>query len=341
MSDNAPAKAAKSMQDMALEPNRLTQVQIDAGKVVCKNVGDATTIAMLLWQSGLVPESIKNEKAAVIAVLKGVACGLDPLTSMQNIYIVNNRPTIWGDAVLALVKCRPDYAGMTETLEGKPGSVDYKATVTVRRKLQSGNGFDEVTRSFSWAEAQTAKLTGKDTYQKYPGQMLLWRARSYAVRAVFPDALMGMEFTEIAKDDFPAVAHVNDDGSVRAEVMDHPAPPEKKPANIAEAAETLKRRAANTAPAPAAEPAQEPEAPKPTPAPEPAPAAPPVRPAMPSNETLIREALAANAIDTEEYDSIIASLGYSGIMPELMDGAAVRNIIDGIESLAGDKAAGQ
>lgn len=338
MSDNAPAKAAKSMQEMALEPNRLTQVQIDAGKVVCKNVGDATTIAMLLWQSGLVPESIKNEKAAVIAVLKGVACGLDPLTSMQNIYIVNNRPTIWGDAVLALVKCRPDYAGMTETLEGKPGSVDYKATVTVRRKLQSGNGFDEVTRSFSWAEAQTAKLTGKDTYQKYPGQMLLWRARSYAVRAVFPDALMGMEFTEIAKDDFPAVAHVNEDGTVRAEVVDHPAAPEPKPANIAEAAEALKRRATKAAPVPEPEPEPVSDTYK---SPEPAAAAeaPPVRAAMPSNEDLIREAIAANGIDNDEYDSIIASLGYAGVMPELMDGAAVRNIIDGIESLAGDKEA--
>lgn len=308
---------AKSMQDMALEPNRLTQVEILDGKVVCKTLGDATTIAMLLWQSGLVPDSVKNEKAAVITVLKGVACGLDPLTAMQFIYVVNNRPTIWGDAGIALVKSHPEYAGMDEVFEGKPGSVDYTAVVTCRRKLRNG-GIEEITRKFSIQQAQTAGLMGKDTYKKYPEAMLLWRARSYAIRAVFPDALMGMELTEIAQDEDIRIPHTNPDGSVKPEVTSHPEP-ERKPKNLADAADTLMRRAK---PATTQEPEPEPEQPADeAPAPEPEP-----EPEGPSNWDLILEAIDASGISMPQYEAIVKDLGFEDTMPDLLDEKAMRTI---------------
>jgi hypothetical protein len=53
-------------------------------------------------------------------------------------------------------------------------------------------------------QAQRAKLAGKDTYKEYPQRMLQMRARSFALRDTFTDALKGMCLAEEAQDIHPA-----------------------------------------------------------------------------------------------------------------------------------------
>jgi len=54
---------------------------------------------------------------------------------------------------------------------------------------------------FSKEDAETAKLWGKQgPWQTYPKRMLAMRARGWAIRNVFPDALKGIQVAEEVQD---------------------------------------------------------------------------------------------------------------------------------------------
>ena len=60
----------------------------------------------------------------------GAEIGLQPLQAMQNIAVINGRPSLWGDAVLALVRS----SGLLEQFEET--QTEDMATCTVKRKGQ-------------------------------------------------------------------------------------------------------------------------------------------------------------------------------------------------------------
>jgi hypothetical protein len=65
----------------------------------------------------------------------------------------------------------------------------------------------ELTISWTIKRAAQAGLTGKDTWRKYPAQMLSSRVVAEGVRAVFPACLSGMYTTEEVQDFTPPQKH--------------------------------------------------------------------------------------------------------------------------------------
>jgi len=152
-----------------------------------QNYGELAQYAACLAGSGLAPAGFHGKpEACLIAMQYGAALGLNPLQAVQNIAVINGRPALWGDAMLALVKSSPLHEWIKETLEGDT------ATCTVKRR-----GEPEQSRQFSWKDAQQAGLAGKKgPWQEYPKRMLQLRARALALRDLFPDVLMGLGMAE-------------------------------------------------------------------------------------------------------------------------------------------------
>ena len=70
----------------------------------------------------------------------------------------------------------------------------------MKRALPNGE-IEETKKTFSMAEAKHAKLTGKaGAWQNYPNRMLQLRARGFALRDSFPDAIKGLITVEEARD---------------------------------------------------------------------------------------------------------------------------------------------
>ena len=124
----------------------------------------------------------------------GCEIGLQPLQAFQNVAVINGNPTLWGDALVAVVK----GSGECELLTTHYDEETQTATCTTQRK-----GEPEETRTFSWAEAEKAGLTTKNesVYQKYAKRMLMTRARSYVLRDVYADILKGFEVREVVQED--------------------------------------------------------------------------------------------------------------------------------------------
>ncbi|MBN3762451.1 hypothetical protein [Burkholderia sp. Ac-20365] len=156
-----------------------------------RNFTELMEFAEILANSNLVPKDYIGKRDNIIVAMQwGSELGLKALQSLQNIAVVGNRPSIWGDAMLALVLASPVCKDVVEYFEGDG---DTLTAVCVAQR----HGRGDKKAMFSLADARTAELTGKDVWKKYPPRMLQMRARGFALRDQFADVLRGMPMAEL------------------------------------------------------------------------------------------------------------------------------------------------
>ena len=153
--------------------------------------------AQCVCKSGMAPKGVNTPEAAVIALQAGFEVGLGPWAAMQSMAVINNRPTIFGDAMLGVCQSSGlfDHGAFEESHQGSGDDTRHLCTV---RRLGDAK---PITRTFSVADAKKASLWGKQgPWTQYPKRMLQMRARSWALRDAFPDVLKGIYSTEEALD---------------------------------------------------------------------------------------------------------------------------------------------
>lgn len=156
---------------------------------------EAYRIAKVLAASDLVPKDYKGKpENCLVAMQWGADVGLPGLQALQNIAVINGRPSIWGDAAKALALNNPACDDIEEWTEGDGEKM--VAVCVAKRK-----GKRPVEQRFSVDDAKKAGLWGKQgPWQNYPKRMLQMRARGFALRDAFPDALRGLVLAEEAQD---------------------------------------------------------------------------------------------------------------------------------------------
>ena len=165
----------------------------DMGILKPANLSEAIEVAKLIAHSGFVPKIYEgNPGAVMVAIQMGSELGLSPMASLRSIAVINGRSAIYGDGMIALVASHPDCEDIVESLD----EATMTATCTVKRR-----GRTPRTCKFSMADAKQAGLQGKQgPWSQYPKRMLQMRARGFALRDAFPDALSGIVSVEEARD---------------------------------------------------------------------------------------------------------------------------------------------
>lgn len=172
------------------------------------------TVAQMIARSDLAPKDYKGKPENVaVAIAMGMELGVSPMQAIQGIAVINGRPSVWGDLMLALCRAHPDCDGIDESLEyDSAGNV----VAAVCRASRAGHVQE---RRFSVDDAKRAGLWTKDgPWKQYPHRMLQMRARGFCLRDVFADALRGLASAEEQAD---------------ARVIDEPAPRAPEPAPVA------------------------------------------------------------------------------------------------------------
>ena len=175
--------------------NALTTTRNSSLSLTPGTMAEAMQLAEMLAASTLVPKDFqRNPSNIMVAIVWGSEIGLGALQALQGIAVVNGRPTIWGDAALALVRGHPACVSVREGVDGEGDARTGWCEVTRR-------GEEPQRRTFSVDDAKKAGLWGKaGPWTQYPQRMLQLRARGFALRDVFPDALRGVITTEEARD---------------------------------------------------------------------------------------------------------------------------------------------
>lgn len=166
------------------------------GMLEPKTFEDAMRFSSMLAKSTMVPRDFQGKPENIlVAVQWGREIGLGPLQALQSVAVINGRPSVWGDALLALVRGSGLAAFVRETMEGD-GEHQTAICRTQRRDDPS-----EIIGSFSVADAKKAGLWGKaGPWTQYPNRMLQLRARGFCLRDAYPDVLRGVISAEEAQD---------------------------------------------------------------------------------------------------------------------------------------------
>lgn len=212
---------------------------------------DALASAKVIIDSGFGPKDCKGPAAIVVAVAMGQRLGLDPFTAIHGIAVVNGRPSLFGDALLAVCMNHPEWGDFEETIAGTPLADDWCAACVVVRK-----GRKPYTGRFSFAEAKRAQLAGKQgPWAAQPQRMMAMRARAFALRGAFADALAGFHAREELDDeprDVTASATVHDGLPATTLAAPEDARTGPAPTTTAQPPAPVEARADVTPPAPSA-----------------------------------------------------------------------------------------
>ena len=184
-----------------------------------QTMAEAMSFASMVAKSDFAPKDFKNKpESCLLAIQHGSEVGLSPMQSLQSIACINGRPSVWGDAALALVMGSPVCEYVRERVEGEGESM--VATCEAKRR---GYPDANVTK-FSVADAKRAGLWGKSgPWTQYPKRMLQLRARGFALRDAFPDVLKGLITAEEARD-YPQAEPAREPVVVRPKFTAEPTP---------------------------------------------------------------------------------------------------------------------
>jgi hypothetical protein len=143
-------------------------------------------MAVSVARSGLF--GFKTPDQAMSLMLVAQAENLHPAKAIQEYHIINGKPTLKADAMLA----RFQAAG------GRVEWIEYTDTKVVGKFSHQSGG--SVTVEWTVEMGRKAGLLGNPTWTKYPRQMLRSRCIAEGIRTVFPGVIVGSYSDEEGED---------------------------------------------------------------------------------------------------------------------------------------------
>ena len=192
--------------------NELTPIQPQPQQQI--TLQDQMAFAKAVCQSDIIPTVYRGKPANIlVAVGYGAPLGLTPMQSLQDISVINGKPTASASFIASHVR----MAG--HKLRVKKDEKALSVTATIVRSDDPDYPIS-VTRDKAWA--QQMGLLSKDNYRKQPLTMLTWRAITAVAREACPEILYGVQYS-------PDELHDLDTNSdVLAEVVDDEQQPSRQ-----------------------------------------------------------------------------------------------------------------
>lgn len=145
-----------------------------------QTIAEATTLAKAAVASRLY--SVSSPEAALMILLTGKDLGLTASQSLRAVYVVNGKPVVSSDAMVAAIR-RSGLAQSWRVVE----TTTERCTITTRRV-----GEDQPeSETFTLDDAKRAGLDRKDVWRMYPRDMLRHRCAAALARRVYPDVILG------------------------------------------------------------------------------------------------------------------------------------------------------
>lgn len=174
------------------DETRMTNVDVSEWAVLRQQ-------AEALVASGFLPQAINTAQKAVAIMLLGRELGVGPWAALTSINVIQGKPTISPQLMLALINRSGQLEDMTIEDDGSA------CTVSLARKGRTPHRY-----SFSMADAQSMGLVNKDNWKKQPLIMRQWRAVAGCARVVFADVILGLYTPE----EMGAVVIADDQGNM-------------------------------------------------------------------------------------------------------------------------------
>jgi len=150
----------------------------------------------LLAKSTIVPVMYQNRpENCMIALDMASRMGLSPMVVMQNLYVIQGKPSWSGQAVASMIRANPMLRNVELHYVGTTGSDSWGAYVTAERvsngkTLKGGTVTMAIAKKEGWFQKTGSK------WQTMPEMMLAYRAYAWFGRMHTPELMMGLQTTE-------------------------------------------------------------------------------------------------------------------------------------------------
>lgn len=161
----------------------------------------AYQMAQGLAQSTLVPQTFQNNPAnCLIALEQSNRLGISPMAVMQNLYIVQGKPSFSSSFVIGLINASGKYDMELQFDEEEKDGKPYACTCWTTLDGRKVNGI-KITMDMADKEGWSKKNGSK--WVTMPQVMLRYRAASFFARMNCPELSIGL-YTKEELDDFSA-----------------------------------------------------------------------------------------------------------------------------------------
>lgn len=153
--------------------------------IIPRTLAECRDLAEVLSKSELLPKALRGKVPDVLmTIMAGQEMGLAPMASLRNFHVIEGKPVMGADGMIALVM-GSGKAVYFDRIEESDTAVTYE-TLRVGSKNP---------RRCTWtlAMAKGAALHLKDNWRAYPRAMLAARAKAELARDVYPDVLAGCD----------------------------------------------------------------------------------------------------------------------------------------------------
>lgn len=184
----------ETSKDIAVQ--KLSAAPLGERGIVLRNLDDLWRFSNMVIKAKLAPPTIVTTEQACVVIQCGLELGLSPMAALQNMYVVNQKPTLYGEVGIGLCWASGKMEEFQQWYTGTYPTDDFTAHCKTKRK-----GVDAwKEREFSIADAKRAGLweqktsTGKPSnWMLYPKDQLMWKATWRCLRSSYADVLKGVQ----------------------------------------------------------------------------------------------------------------------------------------------------
>lgn len=205
--------------------------------VVPQSIKEIWEVARGVVASGLAPKNLgtgdDKVSAVAITIMAGMELGLKPMVSLRSFTVINGRPALYGDGLIAVVRMSGKakkvqtgcdvrdgqmvgWCSAERSDTGETNRVEFSEEDARRAGLWSP---EDKVRGKVWRDNKQVWVDdapNESPWHRYPQRMLAWRAAGYCLRELFGDVLGGI------RDEFEAQEAYEPEQTVIA-----PPPPEE------------------------------------------------------------------------------------------------------------------
>lgn len=153
-------------------------------------------MAVMLSKSTIIPISYQNRpENCIIALDMASRMGVSPLMVMQNLHVIQGKPSFSGSAIASMVKSNPHLKDAELHYVGAEGSDTWGAYVSAVDK-NSGRTLKGATVTLGIAKKEGWYQKAGSKWQSMPELMLAYRAYAWFGRVYCPELMMGLQSTD-------------------------------------------------------------------------------------------------------------------------------------------------
>ena len=249
---NAAEPQSETVSTAVATKEKSHPVAVEGGvlPILPRNIPEASAYASGLIAADIVPDAFRysereardlgnpalkgeaNKSLILMGVLQCLELGVPPQTGLKWLLPLRGRFTIWGDLGVALAQQRgliadqrTNWIGPAVDEDAPLGKwpEDFGCEVRIWRKGQE----QPYIGVFTVRDAKRASLwmnNGKKPWLEYPKRMLFNRARAFALRDGFADALSGLDIAEEVMDTHAPEPEAKPRALISSLIDDEPAP---------------------------------------------------------------------------------------------------------------------